>query len=70
MAQYCRFCTYCTISDMTGGAYCDKKQKEMSESTAKHTNKCKDYEEHPLGGYGKDFYGEKKLVSRKPKKEV
>lgn len=40
MSQYCRYCSNCTISENTGGAYCDVKNKDISESAAKHSNKC------------------------------
>lgn len=68
MAQYCRFCANCQISEMSGGAFCAIKEKEIAESTAKHVNKCKHYEECQLDGYEKDFFGESKLVHRKSRK--
>ena len=40
MKQYCRYCGYLVTGN---GIYCTLKQKELSESYAKHTNKCKDF---------------------------
>lgn len=40
--QYCRYCAHC-VATLDGFAWCEKKQKEMSESSAKRTNSCKDF---------------------------
>lgn len=40
--QYCRYCAHCvaTLDDI---AWCEKLQKEMSESAAKRVNRCKEF---------------------------
>ena len=40
--QYCRYCAHCvaTLDDL---AFCEKLQKEMSESSAKRVNSCKEF---------------------------
>lgn len=59
MKQYCRYCAGLVAGN---GTYCTKKNKEMSDSAAKHTNKCKDFELNPIDAFGEtDGY--------KPRKE-
>ncbi|MBO5069496.1 MAG: hypothetical protein J6C37_03945 [Roseburia sp.] len=41
MKQYCRYCSHCHYAD---AVYCDKKQKTMSDSSAKSANDCKDFD--------------------------
>lgn len=44
MKQYCRYCAYCIgETDFENVSWCDKKEKEMSSSTAKSANNCKDF---------------------------
>lgn len=43
MKQYCRYCAYMCVTD-THGCYCDKHEKFKTESFAKHTNTCTDFE--------------------------
>ena len=41
MTQYCRYCAHL----MTGnGIWCEANEKEMTESQAKHTNKCREFD--------------------------
>lgn len=40
MKQYCRYCASLIVGDV---AYCEKKETTMADSTAKTTNKCKDF---------------------------
>ena len=40
--QYCRYCAHC-VETLDGFAWCERKQKEMSESSAKRTNSCKKF---------------------------
>ena len=41
MAQYCRYCIHLATGN---GIWCSKHEKELSESTAKCPNRCKDYD--------------------------
>ena len=41
MKQYCRYCVWLCINNC---CYCDKHEKVIAESTARTTNKCKDFE--------------------------
>lgn len=41
MAQYCRYCSYLYTGN---GIWCEKHDREMSESQAKHTNNCRDFD--------------------------
>lgn len=38
--QYCRYCSHCTCGDIP---YCMLYGKIMSESTIRHSNKCKGF---------------------------
>lgn len=40
--QYCRYCAHC-VATLDGFAWCEKLQKEMSDSSAKRTNSCGDF---------------------------
>ena len=48
MRQYCRYCAWLVAGN---GTYCTKQNKEMSDSVAKHTNKCKDFELNPMDAF-------------------
>lgn len=41
MKQYCRYCAHLTTGN---GIWCDKRHREYSESYAKSTNNCGDFE--------------------------
>ena len=41
MAQYCRFCMYCTHIDKY---WCSAKDRELSASEVKAENDCSDYD--------------------------
>ena len=40
MKQYCRYCGYLCTGN---GTWCEKKQKEIADSTAKTENHCKQF---------------------------
>ena len=40
MKQYCRYCVNLVAGN---GTWCEKRQKEMSDSAAKRVNHCKDF---------------------------
>ena len=40
MKQYCRYCAHLAYGN---GTWCEKRQKEMSDSAAKRVNHCKDF---------------------------
>lgn len=48
MKQYCRYCAYLVTGN---GTYCEKRQKELSDSYAKHINNCKDFEFCEIDAY-------------------
>ena len=48
MRQYCRYCAWLVAGN---GTYCTKQNKEMSDSAAKYTNKCKDFELNPIDAF-------------------
>ena len=62
MKQYCRYCANCFYGDFV---YCWEHKKEMSESTAKAVNKCKDFIFNPIDVLGGDL--NKKYKPRKEK---
>ena len=41
MAQYCRYCVYLCVNNFP---WCDKKGKQLSRSSCKKPNNCKDFE--------------------------
>ena len=63
MAQYCRYCNNLVTGN---GTYCTFHMKELSDSYAKRTNKCKDFEFNPIDAYGEN---EKGYTPRKIKLE-
>ncbi len=62
MKQYCRYCANCVYGDFV---YCCEHKKEMSESTAKTVNKCKDFIFNSIDALGGDL--DKKYKPRKEK---
>lgn len=54
MSQYCRYCAYCSYGDV---AYCDIKNKTMSEESVKRANKCNDFELNPIDSLGENEKG-------------
>lgn len=46
MNQYCIYCSHC-IND--GGLYCCTDDRPLTENAAKRANKCRHYEQSPLG---------------------
>ena len=41
MKQYCRYCVHLATGN---GTWCEKRQKEMSDSAAKRLNHCNDFD--------------------------
>lgn len=60
MAQYCRYCNNLVTGN---GIYCTAKKREIAESTAKSTNKCKLFELNYLDAFCENMDGYK---PRKP----
>ena len=60
MKQKCRYCANCIVGDV---AYCELKDKTMSDTAAKRTNKCAGFEFNPMDAFGEKDYQE-------PKKEA
>lgn len=54
MAQYCRYCSWFVTGN---GNYCEKKRIEPSDSYAKSTNKCKDFDLNPIDAFGENQKG-------------
>ena len=54
MAQYCRYCSWFVTGN---GDYCTKDERELSESYAKRTNKCKNFDLNPIDAYGENKNG-------------
>lgn len=54
MAQYCRYCAWCCYGDV---AWCEKHQKTMSETSAKRSNHCKDFELNPIDAFHENERG-------------
>ena len=48
MKQYCRYCAHLVTGN---GIYCTCKNKEMAESTAKATNRCKEFEYNEIDAF-------------------
>ena len=63
MAQYCRYCSWFVTGN---GNYCEKKCFEPSNSYAKSTNRCKDFDLNPIDAYGESPNG---YQPRKPKQK-
>ena len=54
MTQYCRYC----ISLVYGnGTWCSNHKKEMSDSTAKRVNHCKDFNFCEIDAFGENLAG-------------
>lgn len=54
MAQYCRYCAWCCYGDFT---WCEKRQKIMSEVSAKRSNRCKDFVLNPIDAFHENERG-------------
>ena len=54
MTQYCRYCAYCCYGD---AVWCEKHQRTMSESRAKRSNRCKDFELNPIDVFYENEHG-------------
>ena len=66
MKQYCRYCSYLCTGN---GTWCEKKQKEIADSTARTENHCKDFLFCELDAYNinkKYKAREKRLVVNQP----
>lgn len=61
MKHKCRYCTNCIVGDV---AYCELKDKTMSDASAKRINKCAGFEFNPM-----DAFGEKDYTEPKPKQK-
>lgn len=61
MKQYCRYCSYLCTGN---GTWCEKKQKEIADSTAKTENHCKQFLFCELDAYDitKKYKARKKRV--------
>lgn len=62
MAQYCRYCSWFITGN---GNYCEKLDKEPSDSYAKSTNHCKHFDLNPIDAYGEN---PNEYQPRKPKR--
>lgn len=49
MKQYCRYCIHLHAGN---GIWCDEKEKEITESTAKSLNTCSSFEFCPMDAFG------------------
>lgn len=54
MKQYCRYCANCVVGDVV---YCSKRNREYSESYAKSTNNCGDFELNVIDAFGENERG-------------
>lgn len=57
----CRYCANCIVSDM---AYCEIKDKTMSDASAKRINKCTEFEFNPMDAFGEKDYQEPKMKTK------
>ena len=48
MTQYCRYCVNLVAGN---GTWCEKRQKEMSDSAAKRLNHCKDFDFNEIDAF-------------------
>ena len=62
--QYCRYCAHCIVGD---AIYCEKRKRTYSESYAKSTNNCGDFELNVIDAFGENERG---YQPREPKAEV
>ena len=62
-----RKCRYCTHLVTGNGIYCEKRKRTYSESYAKSTNNCGDFELNVIDAFGENERG---YQSREPKAEV
>lgn len=62
MKQYCRYCSYLVTGN---GIYCNKLDKDISESNAKSANQCRFFEFLNSDAF---WENEKGYRPRKPKK--
>ncbi len=51
MTQYCRYCINLAAGN---GTWCSKHKKEMSDSTAKRVNHCKDFDFCEVDAFGEN----------------
>ena len=54
MTQYCRYCISLAYGN---GTWCSKHKKEMSDSTAKRVNHCKDFGFCEIDAFGENLAG-------------
>ena len=54
MKQYCRYCVHLTTGN---GIWCGKRQREYSESYAKSTNNCGDFELNVIDAFFENLRG-------------
>lgn len=64
MKQYCRYCVHLTVGN---GIWCDKRQREYSESYAKSTNNCGDFELNVIDAF---FENERGYRPREPEQAI
>lgn len=65
MKQYCRYCTYLYVNNFT---WCQAKEKEISESKAKHENHCSDFDFNEIDAFGETKGYKPRQGSKKGKK--
>ena len=61
MNQKCRYCAYCIVGNV---AYCELKNKVMSDASAKRLNKCAEFEFNPMDAYGVKDYQEPRAIAK------
>lgn len=61
MKQKCRYCANCIVGDV---AYCESKDKTMSDTAAKRTNKCAEFEFNSMDAFGEKDYQEPRAKAR------
>lgn len=71
MKQYCRYCIHLCVNNFP---YCRQKEKELSESSCKKTNECKDFvfadcEPEYQDAFMENMKGYKTREPRKPRKK-
>lgn len=61
MKQKCRYCANCIVGDV---AYCEIKDKTMSDTAAKRVNKCAEFEFNPMDAFGEKDYQKPKTKAK------
>ena len=61
MKHKCRYCTNCIVGD---AVYCELKDKTMSDTAAKRTNKCAEFEFNPMDAFCEKDYQEPRAIAK------